>query len=244
MRILNRMLQFVLHLFKGSPQPPVVRRPAEPDDSWSAEDLPPGYTPIETQIRGQHIDGTGRWVGEDARVIQALDGALITLERGRTVKCGCGHLASTIEDVVTATGIRRGIGGTCSNCKAEGQDLRERNAMSPAEAEGHSLYCSRCGSHCDGCGRQDLCKRHTQEFQGPDGQTRLLCPDCFKKADRKARREKFFTRAVALTDWLLAEDSDPSKSSQVPPPEVEACNVNRSKRIVWEPPAAAVTSSP
>jgi hypothetical protein len=32
--------------------------------------------------------------------------------------------------------------------------------------------------------------------------------------------------------------------SQVPPPEVEACNVNRSKRIVWEPPAAAVTSSP
>jgi len=26
----------------------------------------------------------------------------------------------------------------------------------------------------------------------------------------------------------------------IPPPEVEACNVNRSKRIVWEPPAAAV----
>lgn len=212
MRLLDLIRSIVFRLFKGGQQPPVVRRPTEPEEPQFADDLPPGYIPIETQIRGQHVDGSGRWVGEDARVIQAPNGELITVERGRTIECGCGHRASTLEEVVTATGIRRGIGGTCSDCKAEGEDLLGRNVISPAEAEGRSLYCSRCGSHCDNCRRQDLCKKHTQEFKGPDGQTRLLCPECFKRADRKAQREKFFTRAAALADWLLAEDDAPSRA--------------------------------
>ena len=136
MRLLNLIRSIVFRLFKGGQQPPVVRRPTEPEEPEFADDLPPGYIPIETQIRGQHVDGSGRWVGEDARVIQAPNGELLTLERGRTVRCGCGHLATSIEEVVTATGVRRGIGGVCHYCFAEAQELLKRNAVSLAQAEG------------------------------------------------------------------------------------------------------------
>lgn len=208
MKLVGFIRRIILYLFIGRQQP-VVRGPTAPEDPWPADDLPPGYIPIETQIRGQHLDGSGRWVGEDARVIQAPNGELLTLERGRTVRCGCGHLATSIEEIVTATGVRRGIGGVCHYCSAEAQELLKRNAVSLAQADGLSLYCSRCGSHCDGCGRQNLCKRHSATFNDVNGQ-RQLCPDCLTKANRK----KFFQQTIGIMNWLLADDDKSSESNR------------------------------
>jgi hypothetical protein len=51
----------------------------------------------------------------------------------------------------------------------------------------------------------------------------------------------------ATLEMFLYSDASPPANltdimvvQSIPPPEVEACNVNRSKRVVWEPPAAAV----
>ncbi len=204
---LPRLVRRLLSHFSGGQLSTALQQPTEREDSRFMDDLPPGYTLIETQVRGQHIDGTGRWVGEDARVIQAPNNELITLERGRTIRCGCDHLASVLEEVITPSGVQRGVGGFCHDCDGEAQDLLRRGAISPAEAESRSMYCSRCGSHCDGCGRHNLCKRHTKLFKDADGQEQCLCPECLQKAARKKR----FTQTVAAVARLLSEEDKPAQ---------------------------------
>ena len=205
MRTLKHLRHLLLFLFRGFHNPSVVRRPAEPKEPEFSDDLPPGYVGIETQIRGQHIDGSSRWVGEDARVIQAPNGEIVTLERGRTVRCGCGHLVSSLEEIRTETGMRAGIGGICPYCLAEVQERLIRNEISAHQADALQLYCTRCASRCEDCGRHDLCAGHTLLFQHIDGRKHPLCPECLQKATRVKRLNK----AIAFANWLFAEDDVP-----------------------------------
>jgi hypothetical protein len=209
MKILDFIRRFA-QFFRNRQQPVVRRQEPAPEEPRFTDDLPPLYAPIETQVSGQHLDGTSRWVGEDARVVQAPSGEIITCTRLRGVRCGCGHFIYTVLTRITETGILAGIGGTCPYCASEAEDLVQRNAVSASQAEALQLYCAQCASHCDGCGRQNLCRRHTAVFTDADGRQQLLCPDCLAKADRK----KFFKQTVAFFGWFLAEDDTPSQPTQ------------------------------
>jgi hypothetical protein len=161
---------------------------AQPEDRPSYEqDLPPNYIPIETLIEGQEIPGTNRWVGEVAKVLQTLAGEQITIDRRKGVRLSCGHIAFAVQEKITENSIQRGIGGFCADCAAEGVEL-------PA-------FCSRCGSHCDACGRRNLCSKHAQLFEDIDGQKRLLCPDCLSKA----QHEKLFKKMVSIMLWPFVD---------------------------------------
>ena len=210
MKKLLAILRRIIHLFTKD-QVPAVRYYSEPDDPLPGDNLPPGYNVLETQVRGRGVPGTSYcWIGEVASVWQTPTGEMVTCERGKGELCGCGHHAFSQEEIVTETGVHRGIGGTCHDCSAEAKDKLARNEISLQQAERQSLYCTQCASHCDGCGRHNLCSRHTKLFTDADGQQQLLCPDCIAKADRK----KFFKQTAAVFNWLLADDDKSSKSNR------------------------------
>lgn len=210
MKKLFAILRRIIHLFTKH-QVPAVRYQNEPDDPLPGDNLPPGYTVLETQVRGRGVPGTSHcWIGEVASVWQTLTGEMVTCERGKGERCGCNHHVFSLEEVVTESGVHRGIGGACDDCSAEAKDLLKHNVISLHQAEQMALYCTQCASHCDECGRQNLCKRHTKSFTDADGQQQLLCPDCLAKAERK----KFFKQTVSVFNWLLAEEDKPSQSKQ------------------------------
>ena len=210
-----RLSDFLRRIWRRSPnQPaPVVPHRLEPDDPPLAEDLPPGFILIETQISGQAIDGTGRWIGQDARVGQTPSGAIITCERTQGVRCGCDHFAYSVHETVTPTGTYAGIGGICQDCALEAESLVARGAIAASQAEAMGLYCTRCASHCDGCGRHNLCSRHTRLFQDADGRQQQLCPECLKKA----RNRRLYKQTLATLARLFAEDEEPPQPKQQGP---------------------------
>jgi len=195
------------------PYAPTRQEPA-PENTPFASDLPPGWLPIETQISGHDIDGTSRWVGEEARVIQGPGGYVLTCERGHGLRLGCGHYAYGTQERITPTGVLAGLGGVCHDCSLDTERLVKRRTLSAREAEALALYCTRCASHCDGCGRRNLCSRHTREFTNIEGKKHLLCPTCHKKAKRKKRRQQAQAGVARLLGWLLTEDDTPSKWTQ------------------------------
>ena len=202
MRLLNLLRRVILGFRRRTLT--AVHPPIQPEEPRFTDDLPPGYIPVETQISGQQVDGTSRWIGEDARVIQAPDEELITVERVRSLKCGCGHIVYSAEETVRETGISIGIGGICHYCSAEADNLVKRQTVTPSQAETMCLYCTRCARYCDGCGRQNLCSRHVSLFQDTSGHKQLLCPDC----SRKAEQGKFFKSVIGAVAWLFTEDYD------------------------------------
>lgn len=189
---------------------PVVPHRRNPSDPPPADDLPPGFTPIETQISGPYIPGTSTLIGQYARVGQMPNGELVTCERAVGVRGGCGHDIFSAHETVTQTGIHRGIGGVCWDCAAEADELAKRAALSAGQAEAMSLYCSQCASHCDGCGRHNLCARHTKLSTDADGRQLRLCPKCSLKADRK----KLFKQTISVLSWLFTEDDRPPQPKE------------------------------
>ena len=74
---------------------------------------------------------------------------------------------------------------------------------------------------------------------------RLLAFLCVgKKEVGSAKTDPYCKARERLPEKLLADLARHSGAESIPPPEVEACNVNRSKRVVWEPLAAAVGQPP
>jgi hypothetical protein len=195
--------------FRARQQQTVTRCPVQPENPPPPDDLPAGFIPIETQVSGQHIDGTSRWIGEIARVGQMPSGELITCIHIRGVRCGCcGRIVNSVHERITETGVLAGIGGVCGNCMREGNHLVRCNAISAFQAEAMALYCSQCASHCDSCGRHDICSRHARLFVDPAGQKQSLCPECLKKAEQK----RLFAQTLNTMAWFLSEDhSSPSK---------------------------------
>jgi len=192
------MFDFFKRLFRRSRRPASVQQiPREQRDE--SRDMPPGFTPIETVYEGTEIAGTREWIGTWARVILTPEGEQITWEKEKGVRCDCGHLIFAKYEKITETGIQIGLGGVCSDCESEGKS---------------GVYCSRCASHCDGCGRNNICVRHTRLFKDIDGHEQLLCPDCYKKADL----ERFFkkTLLVLLSPFLDRDHGSDSKKRRDP----------------------------
>jgi hypothetical protein len=207
------LLRWIFHRLIGKRAPLVSygpeRREPTPEDPSFADNLPPGWQAIETQVSGQNIDGTSCWVGEEARVIQGPGGHLLTCERGRGLRLGCGHYVYGTQERITPTGVLAGIGGVCHYCSLEVEELG--STLSAREAEAAKIYCTGCTSHCDGCGRRNLCSRHTKEFTDIEGKKYLLCPTCRKKAKRKKQRQQVQAGVARLLAWLFAENDTPSK---------------------------------
>jgi len=207
MRMIFGLVRWIRHFFTKRRASVTVLRPDHYDPAMT-NDLPPDFIPIETLISGQDIDGTGKWIGQDARVGQMQSGEMVTCERVRGVRCGCNHFVYDVRPKITETGTYPGIGGVCHYCSLEAHDLANRNVIPTGQAEIMSLYCSDCASHCDGCGRRNLCIRHTRPFEDADGRQQQLCPECLKQA----RSKRMFKQTVAIVARLVAEDNPPSPS--------------------------------
>ena len=193
------MFNFIKRLFRRSRQPASVQQiPREQQDE--PRDIPLPFRPIETLYEGSEIPGTREWIGEMAKVIQTLEGEQITWQRKKGVRAACGHMIFAVDEKITDTGIQRGLGGACPDCAKESESL--------------GLYCSQCANHCDGCGRNNICVRHTRLFKDIDGHEQLLCPDCYKKADL----ERFFkkTLLVLLSPFLDPDHGSDSKKRRDP----------------------------
>jgi hypothetical protein len=187
------MFDFFKRCFRRSNRQVSVRQVPH-DQQEESRNIPPRYIPIESLFEGSEIPGTSEWIGQMAKIIQTMQGEQITWDKKKGVLGDCGHPIYGIDEKITDTGIQLGLGGICSDCKAEGK---------------MGLYCSQCGSHCDGCGRNNVCSRHTKLFKDIDGQEQLLCPDCYKKADL----ERFFkkTMLVFLSPFI---DHNPKPDSK------------------------------
>jgi hypothetical protein len=191
---MNNPIKTIIRFFWQPRHNITTRRfqPEQPPNDFC--NLPPGNIPIETLYEGQEIPGTSHYVGNIAKIFQTMSGEQVTYDQKKGVRCGCQHNIFSIDEKVTPTGIQRGLGGTCVYCAAEAAELFKLNLISQQQAEQLSLYCSQCASHCDGCRRTDICRRHAQKFEDVDGKTILLCPACLKKANN----EKIFNKTLAM----------------------------------------------
>jgi len=181
------MFDFIKRRFRRSRRRVSVQQvPHEQQDD--SGDIPPRFIPIESLFEGAEIPGTSEWIGEMAKVIQTLEGEQITWEKKGVRGC-CGHMIFAVNEKITDAGIQAGLGGVCPYCAEESAGL--------------GLYCSKCGSHCEGCGRNNVCTHHTRLFKDIDGNEQLLCPDCYKKADL----ERLFKKTLWVMLWPFLDHS-------------------------------------
>lgn len=172
-------------------------------------DLPPGYIPKETCLQNFQVPGTDLYAGIRARVVQAPTGELLTCEQQTGIDLGCGHKIFSIDEIRTENFIRLGLGGSCKNCQETAEDKYSKGLINKKQAQEQSHYCTMCESLCQGCGRRNICVSHTKLFDFGDGSQKLLCPDCYKKAES----EKFFKDSVSflLSPFLINDNSQNSR---------------------------------
>jgi len=193
------MFGFLRHLFRRRV---VVGQPFQDRDRWHERGDPPaGITPIESSLNLTPIPGTTLVVGTIARVFETAPGELVTADYAIGKALRCGHHVYSVHQVVSEGGIQPGIGGACDFCRLEAAAAAARNLIPVQQIEELSLYCTLCASHCDGCGRNNICVRHTRQFQAADGRILVLCPDCL----RQAESERFFKRALAVISAPFCE---------------------------------------
>ena len=198
---------FIKRIFRPLQHNIRTRRIEPEDPRHCSHNLPPGITPIESTYNKQPIPGTTRSIGTIEKILQHMD-ELINFNQKIGVRCGCGHHIFNIEEIITQHGVQRGLGGQCPYCALEAAELLSQKLISLQQAEEMSLYCSKCASHCDGCRRNNICIRHTQQFENLDGSILVLCPDCLKNAEQ----DKFFKKTL---DLMLAPFVD---YNRLPPP--------------------------
>ena len=107
---------------------------------------------------------------------------------------GSGRVVSRVESQVVDGRLLPGVGGVCGFCQKEAIAALQAGLISPQQAELLSLVDTESISHCDGCGRRDVCTRHSRPFPTADGGAILLCVDCAENAVRQLRTN----RAIGL----------------------------------------------
>jgi hypothetical protein len=192
------MIKIIRHIIQhlGRRQRPITINPNQTNQSTIGFcNLPPGLTPIESLYEMHPIPGTNLSIGKVEKVLQATDGELTTYSQTIGIRCGCGHEVFSV-DQTERQGGAPGRLSRCPYCAIEAATLLNQNLISVQQAQQMVLHCPMCESHCDGCGRKNVCCRHTTPFQDVDVRsgTLLLCPDCL----RKAEREKFFNKTLAV----------------------------------------------
>ena len=191
---IKRFSRLIKYLFQGPEQDGMERQHQPEVSPYHYDTLPPGYIPIESSHELKRIPRTTLDVGVIAKVFQSPNNELITYNRPMGIRPGCGHHIYEIDEIVTPESVHHGLGGLCPYCSLEAAELLNQNLISLQQAEELSLYCSKCASHCDGCGRNNICVRHSQRFEGLDGKVILLCPGCMKKAEK----DKFFKKTINI----------------------------------------------
>jgi len=199
---------FIKRIFRPLQHNIRTRRIEPEDPRHCSHNLSPGITPIESTYNMQSIPGTTCSLGTIEKVLQTLNGELINYTKKEGVQLGCGHPVFVIDEVITENSAQSGVGGACPYCSLEAAELLSQKLISLQQAEEMSLYCSKCASHCDGCRRNNICIRHTQQFENLDGSILVLCPDCLKNAEQ----DKFFKKTL---DLMLAPFVD---YNRLPPP--------------------------
>lgn len=194
-QIIN-FLKYIIDYFKRRRNTVTVNQiQAEGSSSQDAHTLPPGWVPIELFCDMQPIPGKITLeVGTIARVLQTPSGEIVTGIQKKGIHCGCGHHIYIIDRVVTAESIHPGLGGQCPFCVQETAELYNQNLISLQQVEEMSLYCSQCAGRCDICRRNNICVRHTRQFEVLDGSVLSLCPECQVKAEN----DKFFKKTIAF----------------------------------------------
>ena len=179
----------------GRQRQAVNRRSLPPKQySYDVNNLPLGSVPIESSFDLTPVPGTMLQVGPVARVFQTSTNELVTAQQTVGIRLRCDHHVYSVHQIITAGGVQPGIGGVCDDCRLEAAALAARNLILPHQIDEFSLYCTMCASHCDACGRKNICIRHTQQFQSPEGQILTLCPTCLKQAEH----DNFFRKVLSV----------------------------------------------
>ena len=192
LKLIKSFSQFIKRCLQRPKQNVVEHQPEKSPHHWDA--LQRECNSIESLYDLHPIPGTTLDVGIIEKVLQAPNDELITYSQQKGIRTGCGHHIYKIDEVTTSESIHHGLGGLCPYCSLEAAELLNQNLISLQQAEELSLYCSKCASHCDGCGRNNICVRHSQRFEGLDGKVILLCPGCMKKAEK----DKFFKKTINI----------------------------------------------
>jgi len=187
-------IRYIIQYFRRPRHNVTVRQTTSQDPPRGSDDPSPGYLPIESYYDMHRIPGTTLDIGIVVKVIQTPANEIVTANQTKGIHCGCGHHIYRIDEVMTAESIHPGLGGQCPFCAAKATDLYNQNLISLQQAEEMSLHCSQCQSHCDLCRRNNVCARHTREFQQLDGTILLLCTECLAKAEN----DKFFKKTIAF----------------------------------------------
>jgi hypothetical protein len=212
-----RFIKHILDYFKKGKQDIAAHQTPFPQDAPDFDNLPPGFTPVESYYDSHRIPNTMLDIGTLAKVLRSPLNEQISGEQALGVQAGCGHYIYAIDTIITPEWQQYGLGGICQPCAQEAAELLKRNnpnngAITLAQlkqAQALSLYCTQCAGHCDGCRRRNLCLRHSQKFEDFDGRVLFLCPDCLSKAESK----KFLKKTVFV---LLSPIVDHNSASSRP----------------------------
>lgn len=205
----RNLIELLKKLFRIKPKNITTSSFVNQQQEANFSNLPPGFIPKETVFDTSRIPGTSLDVGLQARVLQSLDEELITCEQRIGIRCGCGHLVYVIDEIRTENFTQPGVAGVCHECSKEAEENRKKGLITIQEAQAKSLYCTQCASHCDECGRRNLCVSHTHLFEDTDGKRMLLCPDCLKKAEA----EKFFKKTLSILISPFIDEKQKQKSN-------------------------------
>ena len=179
--MLKQLIDFLVNLFKKRSEQqlhlPLDLR--HNDHRQDAFNLPPGWEGIDSVVEMQNIPNTGLNIGQIARVVESPTGERVELNLQQGMRSGCDHFIYQPNPSARTQG--REIGGVCIFCQQESHGLLLNGMISKQQAEERSIFCSECSSYCLVCFRKNLCARHTQIFQSPDGRFIPVCPACFEQ---------------------------------------------------------------
>ncbi len=167
------------------------------------------YKEFESDI--QNIAGTSINFGHISSVNIDENGNAISNRQSQGHILGSGILVSNLNPTIKDDIQLPGVGGVCHYCKQQSFLLLQENLISLEDAQRMSLFDSNSGSQCDGCGRKDLCTKHSRPYSNSDGQIISLCPDCTIAAEKSRQMSmvlNILLSPIIKTEKLLPPGED------------------------------------
>ena len=190
------------------PQPPEQTDPSSmPPRRQSQDQTPPNDVCYrETVANERRIWGTSIVFGENSSVVMDNQQEAMEFHGQRSYILGSGRVVSHMEPTFVGDQLMPGVGGICYFCRLEALTALQSGLITPQEAELQSLFDTESASQCDGCGRRDVCTRHSRLYPAPDGQTMHLCVACAEAA----QRGQWMRQALDILLQPFLEDEPPS----------------------------------
>jgi hypothetical protein len=208
MPILQYIKNFFVRSVQGASTPHV---PAPPNAASQPTGAGQGVQPIERHYERHTIAGTPIELGFQEQALLDQTGQLVQGREFLYIRLGCGHLVSRLDTSGPAAGVGVAIGGTCPFCQSELAPSFEKGQIPLVEFETLSMFCANCAAPCDGCGRRNICCRHSLAVPAPDGRTVRLCPACREASGRKQLVNKILS--IAIGPFVEPESQGPEGTS-------------------------------